>query len=75
MPVLKPRTRVVYFRISEHEYKEYVAACRVHGAQCLSDLARTALRSFVSAGQPGSVESRLGGIEKKLETLLKSERR
>jgi len=75
MPVLKPRTRVVYFRISEHEYKEYVAACREHGAQCLSDLARTALRSFVSAGQPGSVEGRLNTIEKKLEKVLTAVRR
>ena len=43
MAVLRPRNRVVYFRVSEDEYRSYEDLCRSLGARSISDLIRSAL--------------------------------
>jgi hypothetical protein len=66
MSVLKPRTRVIYFRISEEEFGRLNQLCQAQGARSLSDLARTAMQDMLgqAAGQPGT-----DAVATKLETL------
>lgn len=49
MPVLKPRNRLVYFRVSEEEFLQISAMCRTAGARSLSALARMAMQRMLSA--------------------------
>lgn len=74
MPVFKPRTRVVYFRISEDEFCQLNRLCEEKGARSLSDMARTAMRGLLNgadappqpAGEPGVVAHRLDVLERRL---------
>ncbi len=50
MPVLKPRNRLVNFRLSEDEYERLKASCALHGARSLSDFARAAVLRAVVPG-------------------------
>ncbi len=43
MPVLKRRTRVVTFRVSEEEFNSLSDACMASGARSISDFARSAV--------------------------------
>ena len=43
MRILKPRTRLVYFRLSEEEIEKFTDMCHSEGARSMSDLIRTAL--------------------------------
>jgi hypothetical protein len=49
MPVLKPRNRLVYFRVSEDEFLQISAMCHSAGARSLSALARTAMQRMLAA--------------------------
>ena len=44
MAVLKPRNRLVYFRVSEEEFQLFTSMCQVAGARSISDLVRVALQ-------------------------------
>jgi hypothetical protein len=44
MAVLKPRNRLVYFRVSEEEFQLFTNMCQAEGARSISDLARVALQ-------------------------------
>jgi len=49
MPVFRPRTRLVNFRVNEEEYAVLRAACANYGARSISDFARiSVLRSAMS---------------------------
>lgn len=43
MAVLKPRNRLVNFRLNDEEYEGLRAACAHHGARSVSDFARAAV--------------------------------
>jgi hypothetical protein len=49
--VLKPRERLVYFRISEDEFRQFVGVCEQAGARSVSDLARNAVQRLIAEGQ------------------------
>jgi hypothetical protein len=49
--VLKPRERLVYFRISEDEFRQFVSVCEQVGARSMSDLARNAVQGLIANGQ------------------------
>lgn len=51
MAVLKPRERLVYFRVSEDEFRQFVAVCEQAGARSVSDLARNAVQRLIAEGQ------------------------
>lgn len=51
MAVLKPRERLVYFRVSEDEFRQFVSVCEQAGARSLSDLARNAVQKLIAEGQ------------------------
>ena len=75
MAVLRPRNRVVYFRLSEEEYNRCLKSCEAGEAHNLSDLARTALQRWLAGGiQPPADhwQHRLHCIEQQLETITAS---
>jgi hypothetical protein len=51
MSVLKRRSRMVSFRLSEQEYESLMALCSECGARSLSDLARDAMRRLVGGAE------------------------
>lgn len=59
MAVLKPRSRLVYFRVSEDEFLQISAMCRSAGARSLSALARTAMQRMLAASQEEPMAERL----------------
>jgi hypothetical protein len=66
MSVQKPRTRVVYFRISEEEFGQLNRLCETQGARSLSDLARTAMQHMLGHAD-GELSQNM--VVTKLETL------
>lgn len=50
MSVLKPRNRLVYFRISEDEFQKVAEMCQSEGARSLSDFARLAMQRQIRDG-------------------------
>ncbi|MBL8214994.1 MAG: hypothetical protein JNK87_30020 [Bryobacterales bacterium] len=75
MPVLKPRNRLVNFRLSEEEYERLKASCALHGARSLSDFARAAvLRAVVPGAIPadpigGLSDGRVNQMDRKIHDL------
>jgi uncharacterized protein (DUF1778 family) len=71
MPVIKPRTRPVNFRLTEEEYRHLIAACSIKGSRSISDFARSAvLRSAEPSGQTaGYLQSRLATLDQKVVAL------
>lgn len=51
MAVLKPRERLVYFRVSEDEFRQFVSVCEHAGARSVSDLARNAVQRLIADGE------------------------
>lgn len=49
MPVLKRRSKMVTFRLSEQEYQELLSYCLNRGTRSLSDLAREALQELLAS--------------------------
>ena len=49
--VLKPRSRLVYFRISDDEFAKYAKLCESVRARSLSDLARSAVNRMLVASE------------------------
>jgi hypothetical protein len=64
--VLKPRERLVYFRVSEDEFRQFVSVCEQAGARSVSDLARNAVQRLIAEGQ----QQREGHeLEEKMQVL------
>ena len=51
MAVLKPRERLVYFRITEDEFHQFAGVCEQAGARSISDLARNAVQRLITEGR------------------------
>jgi hypothetical protein len=49
--VLRPRERLVYFRISEDEFRQFSSVCEEAGARSVSDLARSAVQRLIDDGK------------------------
>lgn len=78
MSVLKPRTRQLYFRVSEEEFKRFRDIQTNKGARSLSDLFRNSLERLEAEenGRDGAINGtletiqvKLAGLEAKLERL------
>ena len=73
---LKPRTRVVYFRISEEDYGKLNQLWQTQGARSLSDLTRTAMQNVLGQvdGVPttSTVVSKLDTLERMLAELIEA---
>lgn len=80
MSVLKPRSRLVNFRLSEEEYAAMNAACEKSGARSLSDFARGAVLHAIQQADHGirvngeltgpGVDSLVKQIESRLTAIL-----
>jgi hypothetical protein len=70
MAVLKPRERLVYFRISEDEFHQFLGVCEQEGARSVSDLARSAVQRLITDGNRGREERELGPKVQVLEQLI-----
>jgi hypothetical protein len=64
LPTSNPRSRVIHFRVSEHEYNAVCSACRIDGGQNISEFAR---RATVDVAR--SMASGTGGLETQLNSL------
>jgi hypothetical protein len=51
MSVVRPRNRLIYFRVSEDEYQEYNRICESTGSRSISDLARSAMQHMAQNGR------------------------
>lgn len=72
MSVLKPRSRLVYFRVSEDEFQLFNHLRESTGARSLSDLARTAIQGLLDVGQnkrPDWISDRLTLLENMVREL------
>jgi hypothetical protein len=64
MAVLRRRSRMVSFRLSEQEYQHLITLCTERGARCLSDLARDAMQGLLIT------ENHIGnGLQTEVEKL------
>jgi len=70
--VLKPRERLVYFRISEDEFRQFVGVCEQEGARSVSDLARTAIQRLIADGNRHRNGEELAEKMHRLEELILS---
>jgi hypothetical protein len=68
--VLKPRERLVYFRISEDEFRQFVSVCEQAGARSLSDLARSAVQRLIADGNRQREDEKLTDKMFRLERLI-----
>jgi hypothetical protein len=70
MSVLRPRNRLVNFRLSEDEFERLKSSCDVFGARSVSDFARSSVLSRL-AEIPSSNESsgRITDLDGKVATL------
>jgi hypothetical protein len=68
--VLKPRERLVYFRISEDEFRQFVSVCEQEGARSVSDLARTAIQRLIANGDRNRNGEELAERMHRLEQLI-----
>jgi hypothetical protein len=63
LPAIKPRTRLVYFRISEDEFNKFCSLCEAQGVRSLSELARQAVRSMLQSDRTADLSQRLNELE------------
>ena len=66
MAVLKPRERLVYFRVSEDEFRQFVSVCEQAGARSVSDLARNAVQRLIADGQRNREDH---SVDEKIQVL------
>ena len=77
MAVLKPRSRLVYFRVSEEEFHEFSEMCQHANARSLSDFARSAMQQMrkrradedVLADRLRSFDELIKQVNQKLELI------
>ena len=70
MAVLKPRERLVYFRISEDEFHQFLGVCEQEGARSVSDLARSAVQRLIAGGNRDREGRELAPKVEMLEQLI-----
>lgn len=71
MAVLKPRKRLVYFRLSEDEFQRISGLCESSGARSVSELVRLAVEQFARAvpAENSALDCRLSDLERVLVEL------
>lgn len=70
MAVLKPRERLVYFRVSEDEFRQFVSVCEQAGARSVSDLARSAVQRLIEDGNRQREDVEMTDKMYRLERLI-----
>lgn len=72
MTVLKPRTRLISFRLSDDEYRELANLCASKGARSLSEFLRSALLRFVGCREAGGADPAVAKEMRRLRRLVKA---
>jgi hypothetical protein len=74
MTGLKPRSRLVNFRLTEEEYDRLTAVCARKGSPSISDFARASILRTVEAevGQERPVDTQLASLRERLSDLERS---
>ena len=72
MAILKPRNRVLIFRLTEDEYSHLHSACSTDGARSLSDFARTRLLGSLAVSEPAPsiVEQKLEDLQSQMRLVV-----
>jgi len=70
MAVLKPRERLVYFRITEDEFHQFANVCEQEGARSISDLARSAVQRLIAESNKERKGQDLAPKMQSLEKLI-----
>jgi hypothetical protein len=68
--VLKPRERLVYFRVSEDEFRQFSSVCEQAGARSVSDLARNAVQRLIADGLRDTEGQEIEERMRRLERLI-----
>ena len=63
MALLKPRNRVVVFRLTQDEYQDLKTASSVRGARNVSDFARSELLTSIGRDRLSQVDQRISNLE------------
>ena len=72
MSVIRPRSRLVYFRVSEDEFNQFNQLCKTAGARSISDLVRLGLERIVQdrkGNRDDEVKQRLSALDDGLTQL------
>ncbi|HBY62981.1 MAG TPA: hypothetical protein DEH78_24420 [Solibacterales bacterium] len=72
MAVLRPRNRLVYFRLSEDEFEKINSACHATGARSISDLARHALQKMIEEQRPSADDSPLAIRLRTMDDMIRT---
>ena len=74
MSGLKPRNRLVNFRLTEEEYTRLAAVCARKGSPSISDFARAAILRTIGAeaGREGPLDALLAALGDRLSDLERS---
>jgi hypothetical protein len=75
MANIQNRTRVVYVRVSDEEFRTFRDLCQRHGAKNMSDLVRHAMKTMDNAREnnfEAEVTGRLTKLESSLELLTRT---
>jgi hypothetical protein len=73
MSVLKPRTRLVYFRVSEDEFERFNKVCADGGeARSISDLARQAVHQMVDRKSRHPLEEQVVELNQLVQKLTET---
>jgi hypothetical protein len=74
MSGLKPRNRLVNFRLTEDEYGRLAAVCARKGSPSISDFARAAILRTIEAeaGHEGPLDTLLAALGDRLSDLERS---
>lgn len=71
MTVLKPRTRLISFRLSDEEYRELAGLCESRGARSLSEFLRSALLKLAGGSRAGG-DAAVASEVQRLRKLVKA---
>jgi hypothetical protein len=69
LAILKRRSRMISFRLSEDEYASLRNLCENEGARSISDLARDAVHRLMQKDSETQVETVLRALEGRMDTL------
>jgi len=72
MSVIKRKTRMISFRLSDEEYAHLTNLCETQGARSLSDLARAAMQSLITNGAANGtagIEERISHLDGRVKVL------
>lgn len=75
MTILRRRSRMISFRLSEDEYANLRSLCEEAGARSVSDIARDAVHRLIRMNAQSHVEVALRTLEDRVDSLDSQVRR